>query len=526
MSRAVIAIPLGDPTPDHTRVVMDRFPNRDVIWLDRNEIRSKPWRALPRLATTQYADAVLVAPDLDQQRLELTSLVLALPRTKQRWRLDVRGRIERFSLSKHLERTLPKLLRHVLACALALALAYPLLRLLDLVIRPRTWRIGRPRSVLYLRSQLWLGLAGGGSVAHTAGVIGGLQQVGVDVHIVSSDRLAGVKAPVLVERPAMWFDGLLREAEDLAYNVAFFATAWRTARRVHPRVLYQRHTTFNCVGAIVSRLVRVPLVLEFNSSEVWKGRHWGGLRLVRIAALVERINLRAADRVVVVSEPLREHVLAAGVPAGRVLVNPNGVDPEQFRPECGASELRQRLGLQSSIVIGFSGTFGVWHGIPTLAESMRQVLDARRHVRFLLVGDGPVRHHVAGFGERVVLTGMVPHARMPEYLAACDILVSPHGRQADGGEFFGSPTKLFEYMAAGRGIVASAVGQIAQVLEHEQSGLLVPPDDADALTQALLHLVDDAKLRTRLGVQARARVEERYTWRQNAERLLGSCTAA
>ena len=109
----------------------------------------------------------------------------------------------------------------------------------------------------------------------------------------------------------MWFDGLWREAEDLAYNASFFGAVWRAARNPRPDALYQRHTTFNCVGAIVSRLLRLPLILEFNSSEVWKGRHWGGLRLMRAAALVERINLRAADRVVVVSEPLRRDLLAA-----------------------------------------------------------------------------------------------------------------------------------------------------------------------------------------------------------------------
>ena len=117
---------------------------------------------------------------------------------------------------------------------------------------------------------------------------------------------------------------------------------------------------------------------------------------------------------------------------------------------------------------------------------------------------------------------MVPHAEMPAYLAACDILVSPHGRQADGEEFFGSPTKLFEYMASGRAIVASAVGQIAEVLVDERSALLVPPDDPDALCRAIVRLVDDACLRARLGRAARGSAEQCHTWRQNAERVLAS----
>jgi glycosyltransferase involved in cell wall biosynthesis len=193
-----------------------------------------------------------------------------------------------------------------------------------------------------------------------------------------------------------------------------------------------------------------------------------------------------------------------------------------------ATKVRHDLGLESAIVVGFSGTFGEWHGIPALAEALPRVCQARPNVRWLLIGDGPLRHRIDeavknhALADRVSQPGLVPHADMPAYLAACDVLVSPHGRQADGGEFFGSPTKLFEYMAAGRPIVASAVGQIAEVLQDEQSALLVPPDDPEALAAAIVRLVDDPCLRTRLGNTARQAAVERHTWRQNAERLLAS----
>jgi glycosyltransferase involved in cell wall biosynthesis len=115
---------------------------------------------------------------------------------------------------------------------------------------------------------------------------------------------------------------------------------------------------------------------------------------------------------------------------------------------------------------------------------------------------------------------------MPRDLAACDVLVSPHGRQADGGEFFGSPTKLYEYMAVGRPIVASGIGQIAEVLVNGQSGLLVPPDDPVQLTEAIVRLVDDACLRARLGATTRQAAAAHHTWRRNAERVLESLAAS
>jgi glycosyltransferase involved in cell wall biosynthesis len=532
--KKLLIVPLGEtPRDDVADAVARHFRHTELDWLDRSELRRHPARMLARLLRQRYAAAVLVAADVHQPRLRITSLLLSLPRADSRWRIDLRGNREAFGLGQHLAHNGLPIVRHLLACGLAFVLAEPLLGALDRAIKQRTTAPGeRPTRILYLRSQLWLGLAGGGSVAHTSGVIGGLEQSGVDVHVVSSDRLPGVSAPTTIVAPETWFDGAKRDLEDLAFNIPFLLAALRTARRVRPHAIYQRHTAFNCGGAVLSRLLRLPLVLEFNSSELWKGQYWGGLFFTHAAALVERINLRAADRVVVVSQVLRDRLVAAGVAPDKIVVNPNGVDPQQFRPDLDGSDVRGDLGLDASIVVGFSGTFGVWHGIPTLADVLARVSELRPQVHWLLIGDGPQRRMVDeavkqhGLHERVSLPGLVPHAEMPAYLAACDILVSPHGRQADGGEFFGSPTKLFEYMASGRPIVASAVGQIADALVDGYSALLVPPEDTGALCTAIVRLVDDACLRVRLAQAARQAAEERHTWRQNAERVLAAFAAS
>jgi glycosyltransferase involved in cell wall biosynthesis len=525
---SIVAISLGSISRDEAAsVISSEFDSTDMVWLDRNDLRRNAWTFLIRIARTRHDDAVLVASDLQQPRLRLTSWLLALPRARRRWRMDLHGNREAWRPQTHLRQHAWPVARHAIACAVALIVAEPMLRLVLRVIDAERRNIScTPKRLLYLRPQLWLGLQGGGSVAHTAGVVGGLEQLGVDVHAVSSDTLSGVSAPTTVVRPEIWFDGWLRELEDLAYNLAFAWHALNVARRFKPDAIYQRHTAFNVSGAVLARILCVPLILEFNSSELWKGRYWGGLRLVRAAELVERINVQAADRVVVVSRVLRDELVRSGLPAAKIVVNPNAVDPDQFRPDVDGARVRERFDLNSSVVVGFSGTFGAWHGIPTLSEVIPRVLEERSNVRWLLIGDGPLRWLIEraiasrADARRVTLAGMVPHADMPAYLAACDILVSPHGRQADGGEFFGSPTKLFEYMAAGRPIVASAVGQIAEVLDDDCSALLVPPDDSDALTEVILRLVDSTCLRARLGAAARVSAEQRHTWRQNAQRVL------
>ena len=115
--------------------------------------------------------------------------------------------------------------------------------------------------------------------------------------------------------------------------------------------------------------------------------------------------------------------------------------------------------------------------------------------------------------------GRISHEKVRSYLDACDILVSPHVASADGSEFFGSPTKLFEYMAMGKGIVASRLGQIAEVITDEETGLLVEPGDPIGLARAIERLAVDGELRERLGAAARKTAIERYTWRHNAARV-------
>jgi glycosyltransferase involved in cell wall biosynthesis len=125
-----------------------------------------------------------------------------------------------------------------------------------------------------------------------------------------------------------------------------------------------------------------------------------------------------------------------------------------------------------------------------------------------------------GVRAQAVLAGVVAQQDGPAYLAACDVLVSPHVRNPDGTPFFGSPTKLFEYMAMGRGIVASRLDQIGEVLRHEETALLVEPGDAPALADALARLVADEALCRRLGEAARRDVLASHTWSAHTRRIV------
>jgi glycosyltransferase involved in cell wall biosynthesis len=218
------------------------------------------------------------------------------------------------------------------------------------------------------------------------------------------------------------------------------------------------------------------------------------------------------------------------VPDHKIIVNPNGVDVDRFRPGIGGRDVRVELGIaDDEQLVGFVGTFGPWHGVLELAQAIALV-PRDVHFKFLLVGSGKLKSEMeqtireAGLIDRVIFTGSVAHERVPVLLDACDILVAPHVPLADGSDFFGSPTKLFEYMAMGKGIVASRLGQIGDVLSHEETALLVEPGNSNELASAIMRLAGSKEMRDRLGKNARSVAVDKFTWGHNARRVLDAYT--
>jgi glycosyltransferase involved in cell wall biosynthesis len=150
-----------------------------------------------------------------------------------------------------------------------------------------------------------------------------------------------------------------------------------------------------------------------------------------------------------------------------------------------------------------------------LAEAFARLASEDDSVRLLLVGDGEEAILVrtildrAGALDAVHMPGVVPRPEVPGYLAAADVLVSPH---APVDRFIGSPVKIFEYMASGRAIVASRLAQIGELLRDGETALLVPPGDPLRLQEALRRLKDDPELRERLGRAAQEEARSQHSW--------------
>lgn len=393
-------------------------------------------------------------------------------------------------------------------------------------------RLDVSKRPLYLRTDLSFGLKAGGSVGHTAGVVNHLGAFGGAPLMVTTDIVPTVDPAIEIATvaPAESF-WEYPELPSLVMNRRFAeVTASVTAGQALSFV-YQRYSLNNFSGARLAVDRAVPFVLEYNGSEIWMSRNWGSpLQYERLSEQIEMTNLQVADLIVVVSQPMADELIARGIDAGKILVNPNGVEPDRYSPEIDGSRVRTRYGLDGRIVIGFIGTFGPWHGAEVLARAFGELI--RRHpayrdrVRLLMIGDGMKMPEVrealdrGGVSDLAVLTGVVPQSEGPSYLAACDVLASPHVANADGTPFFGSPTKLFEYMAVGKGIVASDLDQVGEILGHGRAAKMAIPGDVPSLVEGLRALIDDPAERARLGAEARRLAVERHTWREHTRRII------
>lgn len=442
------------------------------------------------------------------------------------------GEWERY-LRSDWPRMLPKAILSAICDVFVLAFAWVLLHLL----KPKPIPIGngskRSVDLAYLFPFPLDEPGVGGASTHVRGFLSGLASIGGTVQIYSGQPFALDHFPLTIIRRLRRFY-FFHELVTLSFNFGFAAELYGLLRKSPPRALYQRHRRFAIAGALLSRVLRLPLVLEFNGSEVWISQHWDPTLFPRYLTLCEQFCLSCASVIVVVSEVLQDDLVKRGIPLERIIVNPNGVDPNNFRPGCGGEQVREGLRFtEDDIVAGFVGTFSYWHGVEVLQKAILRLLELAEQdpvldkVKFLLIGEGPLfgemRKALAmhpRFPGRVVLAGSIAHGEVPRYLDAADILLSPHVPMPDGRRFFGSPTKLFEYMAMAKGIAASRLDQLAMVLESEDSALLITPGDSEELVAAIRRLATDRRLREHLGRRAREVVVANFTWERNAARVV------
>lgn len=386
---------------------------------------------------------------------------------------------------------------------------------------------------VYIYSSAGYGYIAGGSIGHIAGVLNNLERItGHRPVFITTDIISTVEqeiVPHMIHAPIPY--GNISDIPKILYNRAFLEFLEHETTGNKLSFVYQRCVLNSYAGLQFALEHKLPFVLEYNSSEVWVALHWGRRKLFRIdlSEKIEDLILSKATLITCVSQPLKDQLIEKGVEADKIIVTPNGVNTEAYRPDIDAGAIRQRLNIaKDQIVVGFIGTFGPWHGTEVLAKAFTACLQDPKwkdRLHLLMIGSGQRMPQVKTIlGTPVAkgkysLPGIVPQAEGPSWLAACDILCAPTVPNPDGSPFFGSPTKLFEYMAMGKAIVASRIAQPAELLDDGVDALMAEPGSAESLKNAILRLAEDAPLRTKLGAAARQKACGQFTWEKRVQSI-------
>lgn len=366
-----------------------------------------------------------------------------------------------------------------------------------------------------------------GQFVHIAEMVRALEQEGAEVIIVGPRALekqsfggeSGIIAMLKKRLPRFLYELL-----ELGYSFLDYRNLCRAVVEYRPDVIYERYNLFFVSGVWVRRRCGLPLLLEVNAPLLEERSRYGGVTLRGLAHWSERLAWRGASRVFTVTDILARRIEAEGVPAERIVVTPNGIDPERFAALPEREEAKRPLGLCGRLVLGFTGFMREWHGLESMIDLMAEHPDLNLHL--LLVGDGParaaleVRAHELGLGSRVTVTGVVRRERVPALVAAFDVALQPAVVP------YASPLKLFEYLAAGCAIVAPDCENIREILRHESNALLFDPTRPAERTTAIIRVAEDVALRHRLSMEAAKTIMRRgLTWRANARSVLAAAAA-
>lgn len=374
---------------------------------------------------------------------------------------------------------------------------------------------------------------GKGAALHLLAISSAFAARGHEVEVVgvaANPEHAGEPWPVpchLVPHPGR-SEGALRERRkrEVVERVTEVGTA--VARRLAPDVVYERLSLFGSAGTRVAAAAGAVHVLEVNALLAVEEARWRGLLDAELASRVEERVVRAADLRVAVSEEVASEVRRLA--SGPTVVVPNGVDTALFGgPSGGASDDPARRRAASRTALGlhhdgpllcFTGSLRAWHGLDVAVASLPLLGD---DVHLVVAGDGPVRAELTaraeqlGVGHRVHWLGQVRHAAVPTVLTASDVALAPYP-PLDGFAF--SPLKLYEYLASGTPVVASAIGQVPEALAHGRFGTLVTPGDPGSLADGVREVLADQTGAAARAGRARAHALAEHAWERRADDIM------
>lgn len=360
----------------------------------------------------------------------------------------------------------------------------------------------------------------GVEAVHINGIADNCQELGYNVSFLSP---AGKEKPGKAQASAkqtqeqkqsfaQWLSAhmpeFLFECVEIFYNIVAF---FRGRQYESIDIIYERYAIFSVVGILLGKHFNCPVALEVNYTSLSPLVRARTSFLKPLAKRFDQWIFKRATAIIAVSGTLKAQLINDfGIDADKITVIANAADPKLFTvaekktaPEC---------------VIGFVGGFYPWHGLSLLVDAVKILIEREQKVKCLLIGDGPeldaIKSKVQSYNleEFFSFPGRIPHAELTSYVAEFDIGVMPDSND------YGSPMKLFEYMAAGIPFVASDYPPIVEIC-HGQ-GLVFEKNNVDSFVEALFEYTNSFEKRSKAGTCGRNLVLEQFNWKNNAQRTI------
>lgn len=365
---------------------------------------------------------------------------------------------------------------------------------------------------------------------HIRGIVDALRELGHQVTVVSFPGADPEHEPVASAAPATGgggrlaaavarLPGVLFEFLEIAYNAFTWLRMGAVIRRLRPQLIYERYSLFLCATVWLARRRGIPIILEINDSALVERVR--PLWLKGMARRIEGWCLRHSTGLVFISSYFRQQAEAAYGAIAPSVISPNAADLERFDPaRFDIPRLRAERGLSHRVVCGHIGAFAHWHGMDSFVEAIAGRLDEAPQLSLVLVGDGvtlpAIRQLVQerGLADRILMPGRIAHEDIASWIACMDYAVLPDSNA------YGSPMKLFEFMAMGVAMVAPDYAPIAEVVSDGHSGWLFPRGDLAVCVQRVLDLAAREDERGRVGAAARDYIMRERQWRNNVEQML------
>ena len=309
------------------------------------------------------------------------------------------------------------------------------------------------------------------------------------------------------------------ELIEILFNLVSLLRIRKAVKTHATTMIYERYSLFLFSTVWWAKRHNIPVVLEINDScLVHRVRP---LFFKGIARKFERWIFQNATGLVFISTQFKQTSERAYGTIAPCVVSPNGADLDAFQPNPSRRQaLRKELKIDDKLVLGYVGAFVHWHGIDWFVEDIASKLADYPNVVLLLVGDGvcfePIKQAVKqnNIQHQVLLPGRVPHELIADYIDAMDYGILPDSND------YGSPMKLFEFMAMGKGMVAPDFSPVAEVVKDGKTSWLFPANDRAQCINTTLELTRRPDELKTVGEQARRYIEAERQWRHNAEQLM------